>query len=385
VRPLGALLSVFLCLSVGVGTARASSLSDELSLSRSTPTPDSPSAGQLTNNLFGDYDVNRTWVLTARLSLTRNQSPPTQSGAFAESGGNVLQLAVGAEVNLSRKLILGWSLNGSPASTSYTNTQVDVTTQGQAKLIADAQLRSVASSQGAMFTLTYDTFGEPDLDLGTDPTGAGLEDLEWPRFETNVSLMAGVTHFGSTQKITQLVAPDGTLLADSPTSDCNTESTALRRVLCNRLEKANGESLSILQFPISLAVQETIYEDTDVGLVGTYFAYNQDPERAGFFTVATEGRDTVAFGAGVPLAPVEFSVRPELAHWFGSHVYVALDYEYGRYIDNEGYSNAVTLKLKVRFNKHWRAWVTLVGDQDVDSVGEMLPSGQVAFGLRYTF
>src|SRR5439155_173535 len=80
---------------------------------------------------------------------------------------------------------------------------------------------------------------------------------------------------------------------------------------------AVGTELQVTPVPLdserfSANVSATLFTDTDVTLSGDYYVYQQNPAQVGFFTLVAAGR-----GAGVPIAPLRYEVRPEVVHRFG--------------------------------------------------------------------
>ena len=112
---------------------------------------------------------------------------------------------------------------------------------------------------------------------------------------------------------------------------------------------------------LSANVTATLFTDTDVTLSGDYYLYEQDPTQVAFFTLVAAGR-----GAGVPIAPLRYEVRPEVVHRFGD-LSARLWFEAGEYVTGTGQSTAgVGLKLQYKFTKTFRSWVILSGQRDVD-------------------
>jgi hypothetical protein len=129
---------------------------------------------------------------------------------------------------------------------------------------------------------------------------------------------------------------------------------------------------------LSANVSATLFTDTDVTLSGDYYVYQQNPSQVGFFTLVAAGR-----GAGVPIAPLRYEVRPEVAHRFGD-LSARLWVQAGEYLPGTGQSTAgAGLKLQYKFTKAFRSWVTLSGQRDVDQSDQITRSGSVAAGAAY--
>src|SRR5205085_7319885 len=80
----------------------------------------------------------------------------------------------------------------------------------------------------------------------------------------------------------------------------------------------------------SANVSATLFTDTDVTLSGDYYVYQQNPAQVGFFTLVAAGR-----GAGVPIAPLRYEVRPEVVHRFGD-LSARLWVQAGEYVPGTG-------------------------------------------------
>jgi hypothetical protein len=142
---------------------------------------------------------------------------------------------------------------------------------------------------------------------------------------------------------------------------------------------------NVTQFPLSLTAIATLFEDTDLGLTAYLYEYSSDPASLGFFSASSVGRGSVAFGAGLPIEPMLWAVKPELSHTFFDRVTPTLSYEYGQYVDNLGSSQAVSLKVKVKLTHHWKVWVHGIVEQDTDFDGDITDAYSVSAGVRYTF
>ncbi|MGZ6123811.1 MAG: hypothetical protein ACXWLR_02570, partial [Myxococcales bacterium] len=98
----------------------------------------------------------------------------------------------------------------------------------------------------------------------------------------------------------------------------------------------------------------------------------------GYFGVASLGQ-----GAGLPIAPLRYLVRPEVLHRFGDFS-AKLWLQTGEYVAGTGQSTAaVGLKLQYRFSKAFRAWVTASGQRDVDAADSVSRFGTISTGAGY--
>src|SRR5438876_444698 len=145
----------------------------------------------------------------------------------------------------------------------------------------------------------------------------------------------------------------------SATVDVSPQSTQLAGTPVT-LRQANGNELS---------------GDADVSLLADGYLYDEDPAKIGYFGLAALGR-----GPGLPIAPLQYRIRPEVQHRMGDFS-ARLWVEAGEYVPGTGDSTAgIGTRLQYRFTKAFRAWLTLAGQRDVDSGGHVTRSGSVAAG-----
>jgi hypothetical protein len=118
-----------------------------------------------------------------------------------------------------------------------------------------------------------------------------------------------------------------------------------------------------------------------VGLSADYYAYFDDPANVGIFSLGSVGR----FGAGAPIAPLRFLVRPEVTHRLGPwslRLWVAA----GEYVAKVGQGTAsIGTKVQYRFTRAFRMWISATGQRDVGSTGEVSRSGWISLGAAYRF
>lgn len=368
-------------------SARARSyVQDDLSLSSTRATETNPQSGAVTDNLSGSWQASEPLALGAHLALTHDKATPS-AGAFANTGGNIVQLGLSADWDATAHLSLGASGDLSPRARQFSDTALVMDVAGT-QMPVDSSLRTDASSLGGTLSLTYDT---ADLDADVP---ANLD------FAFGLNL--GATRFSSAQQIVGLsfTGPTG--------KQRDLSVTTLRDSYCPKHPKApickvvaglNGQSASVTQFPLEADITATVQQDTDVGLAFTYFVYSEDPTTVGFFTVARVGRsaqNSLSFGSGVPLAPQQWAVRPDVDHVFGP-VTVDLFGAYGQYLDDQGHEASVGLKLKWRVDANWRltAGLTLTRETPGPGLtGNLEPgsdaaaptnSSLFAAGVRYSF
>lgn len=339
--------------------ARASSVSNELSSNSTQATETNPRAGNVADALNATFDLSDNWALNAGASLTaEGQTPALQSGAFGSSGNAVTSFSLGIDWQPSDAWTTGLSVDLSPESTQSTGTQVQITTAGTA---ADALLRSKSSSFEAGLDVSYDTSGESNL--------------EWS-FGGGVS----TTHLSTDQQITRVRATNGT--ASSPTeirNYCTSHPKKCSRSVLAALRAQTGVTLDSQK--LNAALTAILAKNTDLTLSGDYYIYDQDPTQVGYYSVARVGR----VGNGLNIAPLQFSVRPEVTHRFGdfsAKVWV----QAGQYVSGAGQSTAgLGLRLQYKFTKAFKLWATASGQRDVDEQSNTTKSSSISLGAGYRF
>jgi hypothetical protein len=139
---------------------------------------------------------------------------------------------------------------------------------------------------------------------------------------------------------------------------------------------------SLWQIRTSLGVTETLLEDTDVDLVGSYYLYTEDPTEVGLYSVGTFGRTTV--GEGIPTLPLRWSARLFMLHRFG-HLGVGASFQYGKFVDDTGDSEIGGVRVEYKFVKTFKAWLSGNLEHDVDPVVAPLNTIWAGAGARLRF
>jgi len=371
--------------------AAATYVGDEVSIGSTRPTPENPRSGTLGDTLYGSVDATDTLAFMGRLSLLHDDAVPPQAGAsFGANGGNVLLFTAGTDWEATKHFNLAATIDVSPKAQQNSDSTLTLDTAA-GTLPVDSLLRTDASSFGATLTLAYDT-----MDLDADAPS----NVEWA-FAVNL----GATRLSSQQSIAQLAFYDKVTSRERTLSVSAINDTYCpkhpKQPICKVAANLNGETESLSQFPLEADMTVTLYEDTDVGMAVTYFAYSEDPTSLGFFTLSSAGRTSrpsgsLEFGAGMPLAPEQLVLRPDVGHAFGP-VYADLYAEYGNYLDDQGHEVALGLKLKWRINHHWRIYALgvvsretpgpgLTADADPGSDATLpVNTSALTLGVRYTF
>lgn len=348
------LLFVFALVATG---ARASSVSNEVSANSTQATETNPRSGNVADALNASFDLSDNWALNAGASLTaEGETPALQRGGFGSSGNAVTAFSLGLDWQPSDAWSTGVSLDFSPESTQYTGTQVQINTAGTA---ADALLRSKSSSVEAGFDLSYDTPGDSDL--------------EWS-FGGGVS----TTHLSTDQQITRVRAKSGAASTPQQIRDFCTGHKCSPSLLA-ALRAQTGVTLDSQR--LSASATAILATNTDLTLSGDYYLYDQDPTQVGYYSVARVGR----VGNGLNIAPLQYSVRPEVAHRFGdfsAKVWV----QAGEYVAGAGQSTVgAGLRLQYKFTKTFRLWATASGQHDVDAQNNPTNSSSISLGAGYRF
>lgn len=357
-------LQLFLILLAAATVASASSIRDEGAVNNVRPTSANPRSGSFTDSLNAGIDLSNDWTLNLGGSLTlQGQTPASQRGQFPESGSAVTFLTAGADWSVDDHLILGAELQFSPRSTQFAGTPVTLRQSNGTETSADALVRSQTSQAGAAFNISWDT--------------AGDSRLEW-----SYGASAVYSHYGIDQNLPRVRLADGTTvtsatLRQQTVAYCQAHPS-IRNCAQGVLTALKATPVTLDSERLSATITATLFTDTDVTLSGDYYVYEQDPAQVGFFTLVAAGR-----GAGVPIAPLQYEVRPEVVHRFGDFS-ARLWVQAGEYVAGTGQSTAgAGLRLQYKFTKAFRSWITVSGQRDVDQTDQITRSGTVALGAAY--
>jgi hypothetical protein len=191
---------------------------------------------------------------------------------LATSGDTVFFGSLDATWDYAKHLSLGLGINGSPKSTRDVATPNPVVTSPRPGQEPDALIRATSSSVGALADAGYDSFDQDQshtVDVAVDAS-------------------AGVTEFFSEQRA---VAPG------------------------NAVAKLGTQDAKLTQTRVGGTTTMTISDDTDVGVDGAYYFYDDpNPGNVGTFVTGLQS----AWGAGLPMLPPRWTVRPEVAQRIGS-------------------------------------------------------------------
>jgi hypothetical protein len=143
-----------------------------------------------------------------------------------------------------------------------------------------------------------------------------------------------------------------------------------------------AQASSLLQWRVTASCTETLFEDSDLGISASYYLYSRDPTQSGLYGPAVLGR--VAPGDGIPIEPLQYSLRPNLAHRFGPLRFSAYG-QLGHYFGGEGWSWIGGLKLRYRFSDMVAAWLSGNLQQDDYASGDDLRILWASAGARLVF
>ena len=340
------------------GAASASSVRDEITVGGAHSTPQNPRAGNF-SNLFGlSVDVGAQWTVSGTAQVTLEEGTPAPAGSgFADGGGTVTDFSLGVEWDATDNWSIGVTLDVSPESAIATDAQFPVrTSQGTEQ--ADALLRARSSNMWGELSVTYDT--------------AGTSDLEW----TFTGAFA-LSRFETQQRVEQARVGGVTLTPGELRTLCSASNSGCRAYV----PAIDGFSDELRSARITGGAFATIKNDTDVGLTADYYRYFDDPGSVGVYSIAAIGR----FGAGAPIAPLRYLIRPEVTHRAGA-LSLRVWLQGGEYAADVGQSTAgLGMKVQYKLTREFRMWISATGQRDVGTSGDVSRSGWVSLGAAYRF
>ncbi|HTP28047.1 MAG TPA: hypothetical protein VMK12_20640 [Anaeromyxobacteraceae bacterium] len=343
-----------------------SSVSNEVGVADGQSDPRTPRAGQVTETITGSVTVDRRWVLDMSAGLTATQS--TKGAArkvFGSEGGTAVFFSPGITFEANDHFNFGVMGSYSPSSELRADTTVVYQPRAGRTQAADAQVSAITSSWSTFALVSYQTAGVSD-------------------WETTLDLDGGITHYDSEQRLVAARDPQGLPLGlEQLKADvrmfCVTAKCS--RQLLN-LFRENETPLN--QVTVRLGATETVHVDTDLGVHASFYIYDRDPTDVGFYGLMATGRGTSFFQSGLPLAPLQWSVRPEITHRFDD-LSARLWFEHGQYVDSEGTMDTIGLKLQYKVTRGLRVWLTASLQRDEDAVGDATLFGQGTVGAMLLF
>jgi len=345
-------------------SARADSVTNQVIVSSTQATEANPRATVFTDMLNSSFDVGDDWSVNAGASLTlQGQTPAGSRGQFGESGSAVTLFSAGVDWSATDQVTISATVDVSPQSTQFAGTPVTLRQANGNEISGDAEVRSQTSQIAGGIGASWDSPGKSDLEWSFS---AGLDFIH---YDIDQGISRVRTNAGSTLTAQQL--------RQQTIAYCNAHPR-IRNCGQSILRALDSVPTSLDYERFSLGATATLYRDTDVSLLGDAYLYDEDPAKIGFFGLAALGR-----GSGLPIAPLQYRIRPEVQHRMGDFS-ARLWVEAGEYVAGTGGGTAgIGTRFQYRVTKALRAWVTLAGQRDVDSGGHVTRSGSVAAGAGF--
>ena len=372
---------LLLLVLLGAGPVRAHSVSNELALGLSEDSPASPHGPHVADQLTFRFDLADDWNLKVGGTYTYDtETPPPEGGAFSTSSAQILTVVGGLEWDVSPRVTVYLEASGSPrASQSFDAVMALVTPDGLELPPTDVLLYNSTSSVGVLAGTTF-------VVGGTEFLGTVLGGLV-------VDLSVGWTLLTTQQRVDAIVDANqrpvsrGTLLAVC--------ALVPRSLACRTLRPyLKGGEDSLNQLVASLALLQPVGPSADLGLSGSYYGYDQDPTTAAFFTARANAAAGDSLGAGFPLAPVRWSISPNVAQRFGGWT-LAPWYQFLKYASSLGQAHVAGLRISWRIDPTWTVWVSGSAQWDLLSdptsptpetaASTLVLSGRMALGFRARF
>ena len=354
---------LFLAVALAAAGARASNVSDQLSVNSTQATATNPRSGNVSDNLAATFDLSEKWSLNAGATLTAEGATPAASaGQFGTSGSVLTMFSAGLDWDATDNWSFGLDLDVSPQSTQQVGADISVLTATGQTISGQALIQSQTSEFDGGLDVTYDTAGESDL--------------EW-LFNAGVS----GTHLATDQLITR--AHIGTLSFAQLKALCASQP---KRKVCEALGTATAVTLDSEKF--SLAATATAWRDTDLTLSGDVYHYEQDPK-----SVLYPSLTAMHLGMGMPIAPLKYLARAEVLHRFGDFS-AKLWVQGGEYEAGTADSTkAIGAKLQYKFTRTFKMWLSASGQSDLgapdaatpNQPGQVSKSSTIAMGAQYRF
>lgn len=326
-----------------------------LNHSATPPVDANPSSGSNGANLTGSYDWTDDFSLDLGLAVTRPvPEKATAASSDVSKGGTAVNVSTGASYTLGDHWFFLGAVNFSPASESLSSSTITADgKKGTASV--DALVRSTSAAEGVLLSPSWETAGDSD-------------------YETAVTLSLNGTHLVTSQKVVEASGADAknSLALQTLINDCTTKRATSQK--CKRL---TAGATSINSLSVGVAVTEKLFTNNEVTLGGTYYLYDKDPNEAGYFSLASQGKGTqagaraidgkganVAWGTGVALAPSLWAGSLGFMHKFGDFK-LTLNGGLGGYVDDGGATRSLTLKAGYKITSEWRVLAALSAQRDI--------------------
>lgn len=309
---------------LAAAAARASSVSDEISVAGTQSTPQNPSAYNVSNLLSGTVDVGEAWTASLSARVTVFVPTPARTGVVLDRGGTVTDFSAGLDWNATDNWTFGITLDVSPEST----------------VVRDARLR-VQGRTTDVLVQTTTSIASLEMLAGYDTDGGS--DLEW-----SFTAAVGLSRLETREQLVPAIGGASGVL---------------------RYARISGSALA------------TVERDTDVSLDFDYYGYADNPASVGAFGTAAASRT----GTSAPLAPLQYLVRLGATRRFGA-LSLRGWVQGGSYVPEAGGDTAsLGVKVQYKFSQSFRMWISATGQRDEDPPGALSRTGLVALGAGYRF
>jgi hypothetical protein len=328
--------------------------------------PSAPRRRQVGNGLDASFGLGKGLSLDLSLGLTWIEDTGTAlQRRFPPGNEPVLDLGAGLTWEASERIALQVAGGYSPRSRLVSDSAVSYPGVG-GQTSADALVAADSSTASAAVAFSYDTAGYSDYETGVDLGLAGR------RLDTDQHAVAIRGPGG------QAIAADQ--LAQDLRRSCQGNVRACPRQLLGLL---NQRPATLHQLALKAGVVETLWLDTALGLSGSWYLYDRNPTAVGFFQLADAGRGA-AFGNGVAMAPLSWSLRPSLARRLGDFLLRAW-WEHGAYVQDQGSLDALGLRVQYRWSPAFRVWIaaSLQRDRDRENGATSLVNGALGALFRW--
>ncbi len=366
--PLAVLTAVAALLAEG--EARASnSVTAELGGGQSKPTPTIASSPFEYQKLAGRWQPMETLSFSGSVRLTHDfAGAPTDGTVLRTATDWVWQGAVGTSYDASKHFTLGMDLSGSPPARRDVVSPLSYGGAAGTTTTVDTSLKATGWNAGAAVDVQYDTY----------------DDEEEHAADLTVDVSAAYTHFGSSQVLGAVDEGGTVVTAEELATRCSGSDTPACQAYG---DAAHKKSASLEQVRLGTTVTMTLWDRTEIGADVSYYVYDRtNPGDAGFFNAgvvdrAGRGVGAVTWGAGMPLLPGRWSLRPELGQrwdWISVRAY----YQFSKYaVDPTEVGHTVGGKVTLLLGK-WRPYLSGNVREDVAGGSAGASSWTLGVGLQ---
>lgn len=283
---------------------RADAVSAELGGGVGKPSATLPSSSFAYAKVSGRVALAEAFTISASGRLTHDFPVAAAAGEpFATSDDWMTSFGLGLAWDPTEHLGLSLELTANPPAKRKIATGLVVTPARadiRDPLATSALVATKSGSGGASVTLSYDSF----------------DDEESHAVDVSLDVYGGVTGYAATETLDSLDGGSGVGVV-SPSALADRCGRTLTGLAC-AAAGLPSRSASLTQVRVGLTPTVTIAEDTDLAVDAAYYVYDAGkPADVGFFDDAVGGR-TVTWGAGLPLLPPRFSLRPEVGQRIGA-------------------------------------------------------------------